>query len=109
MKKIYLAAPYSHSDMKVKIDRFNKVTKKAGELMTQGYIVYSPITHSHPIAMQCELPGEWEFWEKIDRVFIEWAHEVWVLQLEGFEESNGINAEIIIARRLGRCVMFINE
>ena len=42
MKKIYLASPYYHKDPKVRESRFIEVCKKTGELMNQGYFVYSP-------------------------------------------------------------------
>lgn len=75
--------------------------------MLDGHVVFSPITHSHPIAMQCELPGDWEWWERIDRVFIEWADELWVFQLDGWQESEGVQAEIRIAKELGKVVRFV--
>lgn len=105
--KIYLACPYSHSDISVKELRFNAVTKKAGELMLKGHIVYSPITASHPIAVMCNLPGEWEYWEKFDRAFISWADEVWVLCLEKWQESRGVQAEITIAKEMKKKIQFI--
>ena len=76
MKKIYLAIPYSHLDLKIKEWRFNKANEKAAELINQGYIVYSSISHSHPIHLAGKLSWEWEFWEKYDIAFLEWPDEL---------------------------------
>lgn len=100
--KIYLATPYTHKTEEVMQARYQCVTKAAGVIMDQGHIVYSPITHSHPIAKIHNLPREWSFWEKIDRAFIEWCDELWVYWLSGWPESAGLKAEIEIAKELGK-------
>jgi hypothetical protein len=107
MKKIYLASPYYHKNHDIREQRFISVCKKAGELMNQGYFVYSPIAHSHPIAVQCELPKDWVFWEQYDIEYIKWVDEVWILQLDGWSKSKGISAEIEIAKSIGKPIYFI--
>lgn len=107
MRKIYLASPYSHPSPCVRINRWNAVCRAAGELMNAGNIVFSPIAHSHPIAVQCDLPTGWDFWHAFDRAFIEWADAVVVLQLPGWENSVGIKAEIEIAAEIGKPVEFM--
>jgi hypothetical protein len=105
--KIYLAVPYTHDDEDVVESRFETVTIKAGELLNEGHLVFSPITLCHPIAKRCSIPGNWEFWEEFDRNFIEWADEIWILMLDGWEESIGVNAEIKIANELGKLVRYV--
>ena len=109
MKKIYLACPYSDPDPEVRERRFRAVNAKAGELMAKGFLVFSPISHTHPIAVQCELPKGWEFWAAYDRTFIEWCEEVHVLMLDGWQKSVGVKAEIRIAMelKLNKPVFFI--
>jgi nucleoside 2-deoxyribosyltransferase len=48
MKKIYLAGPYSHWNPAVRAIRFHKLNEKAAELLNAGFLVFSPISHSHP-------------------------------------------------------------
>ncbi len=105
--KIYLATPYSHDSEKTREERFKNVNKKASELMNLGHIVYSPISHSHPIAVQCGLPLGWEYWEKYDTTFIEWCDELMVYCQSGWEKSNGVKAEIKIAKRLNKSVKYL--
>ncbi len=106
--RIYLACPYSHDSRVIKVNRYRAATQKVGELMRQGYIVYSPITSSHPVVSQCrDMPTGWDYWEKADRTFLEWCDEVWVLCLDGWKESKGVQAEIKIAEELGKKVVYI--
>ena len=43
---VYLAAPYSHEDPKVMEARFHAINKQAARLMSEGYIVHSPISQN---------------------------------------------------------------
>lgn len=105
--KIYLAVPYSHPDAAVRQERFELANAKAADLMNQGYIVFSPISHSHPIAVQGTLPLDFEFWQAMNESFIEWCDKMFVCKIDGWEESVGIKGEIRIADSLGREVLFI--
>lgn len=108
MSKIYLAVPYSGTD-KQRQERFEKVNKVAVKLMEQGNIVYSPITHSHPLTEQCGLPKGWEYWKNHNTSFIKWCDELYILILDGWEESVDIKAEIKIAATYEKKVKYIDE
>ena len=103
---IYLASPYSHPDPAVREARFRAVCREAAEMIRSGTQVFSPVAHTHPIAAY-GLPMEWASWEKYDRMFLEMCSEVWVLMLDGWRESKGVQAEIGIARELGRPVLYV--
>jgi len=107
MKKIYLATPYSHPNPAIRETRFNAVNKMAAKLMREGYLVFSPISHTHPIAIAGDLPKGWEFWAAYDYTFIEWADEVHVFQQEGWQESTGVQAEIKLANEMNKPVLYI--
>jgi len=107
MKKIYLATPYSHPDASVRHNRFLEVNKAAAEMMRRGLLVFSPISHTHPIAEAGDLPKGWDFWEQYDRTFIEWADELHVLMLDGWYESTGVTAEIKIANKMRKPIFYI--
>lgn len=101
MKKgslIYLAAPYSHKSKKVMHRRFIEINKAAAIIMGKGYYVFSPISHTHPIAIQGDLPRGWEFWEGYDNVMIAACGQMAVLQLDGWDISTGVTNEIKIAK-----------
>jgi len=99
-KPIYLAHPYSHISDTVREHRYMSVTMIAAELVQSGLLVYSPITHSHPMAKMASLPMDWAFWEKYDRAFLEMCSELWVVAADGWQDSKGMAAEIQIAKEL---------
>lgn len=98
---IYLATPYSHSDKAVMESRFDQACKIAGMLMAEGHTVFSPIAHTHPIAVRCDLPRGWDFWHKYDIAMLEASSKLIVAKMEGWEQSRGISGEIEIAKSLG--------
>ncbi|MBI2191984.1 MAG: DUF1937 family protein [Planctomycetes bacterium] len=103
---IYLASPYSHPDPSVREARFQAACSQAAEMLRCGIPVFSPIAHTHPIAAY-GLPLEWASWEKYDRVFLEMCSEVWILMLDGWRESKGVQAEMELARELGKPVVLV--
>jgi nucleoside 2-deoxyribosyltransferase len=105
---IYLASPYSHPDLVVRQQRFEAACRAAATLIQRGHVVFSPVAHSHSIA-QHGLPLDWGFWEVQDREFVAACDELWVLMLEGWEQSRGVHAEIAIARALGKPIRFVDQ
>ena len=97
----YLASPYSDFDPAIRLQRFQAACKATAELMNEGVRIFSPIAHTHPIAMAGDLPLGWDFWEQYDREMIAVCDELIVLCLDGFEDSRGVQAEIAIAKELG--------
>lgn len=97
----YLAGPYSHADRAVRLARFEALNKAAADLIAEGHHVYSPISHTHPIAEAGDLPKDWQFWEAYDRIFLAMSWRVVVLTLDGWRESKGVTAELAIAREFG--------
>lgn len=106
---VYLAAPYMHPNRKVMLDRVDAINRAAGWLMREyGLCVFSPISHSHPIAEVSNLPGDWAYWQKYDEAFLSCCYLVIVLTLPGWKKSKGVQAEIKIAERMGIPVELMN-
>jgi hypothetical protein len=97
---IYLASPYSHKNSVVMDVRFDKVVAVAAQLINRGYIIYSPIMHFHPIAVRHELPRDFAFWKEVNTQILKRCDKLWVLELDGWRESRGVQAEILFAREL---------
>lgn len=106
---MYLASPYSDPDSSVRKKRFIEVSQVAGKLFKKGHCLFVPIAMSHPITKYTPLmPTKWKFWEKFDREFVIGAKELWVVTLEGWKESVGVQAEIGIARKFTIPIKLIN-
>lgn len=91
---IYLASPYSHIDTNIRDARFHAVCRAAARFMAVGCLIFSPIAHTHPIAMAGQLPTDWEFWKAYDRAMLDAASHLWVLMLPGAMKSRGVLCEI---------------
>lgn len=102
---IYLASPYSHHDPEIREARFQAVCRVAGRLMRQGLLVFSPIAHTHPIALAGDLPKGWAYYERFDREMLEACQELWIVKLPGWEISTGILSEIEIAQTMDRPII----
>lgn len=103
---IYLASPYTHPDPHVREQRYYTVCYAAAKLINEGHNIYSPIAHTHGICEQMRLRGidehKFEFWSKMDKEMIRLCDRFWVLRMEGWEQSEGIKAELAYAMSIGR-------
>jgi hypothetical protein len=106
---IYLASPYTHKDPSVVENRFKDVSKVAAKLMSDGFYIFSPISHTHPIAMAGSLPGDWQYWEGYDRTIIKNCKCLLVLKMDGWDISKGVQSEIKIAKELGIPVEYMEH
>lgn len=107
--KSYLASPYTNKDQNIVNDRVKKINKAASELMSQGHIVFSPISHSHHMALENDMPTTFEFWQEQNHAFIDWCDSVFVLMLPVWTESKGVADEIEYAIKTGKPVYYISE
>lgn len=105
---VYLATPYSSPDAQVMHDRFMSVNLVAAKLMSQGTHIFSPISHTHPIALAGDLPRGWEFWRTYDEAIMGCCCKMIVLFLPGWQESKGIQEEMTLAKTLGIPIEFID-
>ena len=106
---VYLAGPYTHEDAKVMEMRYQMQLEFAGVVMEQmGLAVYAPIVQGHQIARL--LPEKYqrdrEFWLERTLPFLEGCDMMFVLQMEGWEESEGLRIEMALAEQLEIPVLF---
>jgi hypothetical protein len=99
---IYLGVPYSHDDPQVRLERFQHVTRFAAKLADAGLVVFSPITMTHPMVTIGTCPScSWDYWEKFDTAFLLNCKKLIVYKLPGWEQSEGLTAEIKVAKANG--------
>ena len=93
---IYLACPYSHPSKVVRNWRYETANVVAGALMREGNVVFSPLSHSVPIAekMPKEFDQDTDFWLKQDIAILDKCSKMIVLCLALWKESTGVGLEI---------------
>ena len=90
---IYISGPYTDPDPVVRNQREYALTQAAATSAKYGHIVYSPITHSAPLA-RMGLDLTHEQWMEFDRPFMELCTRCVVVTLPGYDRSKGVVAEI---------------
>lgn len=104
--KIYLCHPYSHPDPAVRRQRFESANDLAGRLMRSGFVVFSPLSHSVPIADQLQNHLSHVFWLDQDLALLKFCDEVWVPLVDGWADSKGIEIELVHAEFLGKSIVY---
>jgi nucleoside 2-deoxyribosyltransferase len=118
MKKkivIYLATPYafvnkskeiginkpdwSNHDKEIRAKRFEAVNKVAAELIEKGFAVISPISQSHPIAIQEGIEGTFDTWADMDYNILSRCDMVFIFCQDGWDKSEGVQKEAIFAKQ----------
>lgn len=118
---VYLASPYTHKDLGVKEQRAKQVARVAGYLISHGFNIFCPIAHSHYIAEHSSLPAasaagpnyetspEHRMWMRVDLAILEQCAELYVLMLDGWEASKGVQEEIAEARLTGKQISYLDS
>lgn len=105
-KKIYLCHPYSHPDSEVMHQRFLSANDLAGRLIKWGFLVFSPLSHSVPIADTLHNHKTYDVWLEQDDAFVCWADEIWIPLVDGWMDSKGIAHEEMVAFKLNKPVVY---
>lgn len=109
-KVIYVGGPYTHAEHEIRRQRFEALTKVAADFVRQGHIVYSPISHTHPIDLHLvrgDVHLSSDFWCDFDETFMSVCTEMVVVKLPGWELSNGVKREVAYFEARGLPVSFI--
>jgi hypothetical protein len=90
MSLAYLATPYTH--YRGGLDKaHSEASRIAGKLLWSGVMVYSPIAHSHPLAIHGSLdPLEVELWYKHNELMMDRCDTLIVAHMAGWDKSDGI-------------------
>lgn len=90
----YLATPYSKYPKGIE-EAFKEACRVAATLIADGLHVFSPIAHSHPIAIHGNLDAYgYETWLALDEAIMRGCVGLIVARMEGWETSYGVNWEI---------------
>jgi hypothetical protein len=106
---VYVASPYTHTDKTVEHERGVAVSMYTASLNVKGIKAFSPIAYGEQLVKyNSKLPTDAKFWEEFNFTFLKACSNLWVLMLEGWEESKGVRDEIAFARALGIPITYID-
>lgn len=103
----YLASPYSRYPAGHDA-ACQDVCLLAARLFNAGVLVFSPIAHTHAIALAGGLHGHFQQWAEFDEAMIAGSCGMIVAMMPGWRDSEGIAAEIEICGRLGKPVLYMD-
>jgi hypothetical protein len=103
---IYLASPYSHRHPVVRHARFDAACRAAAQLTLTGTPVLAPVIHGHAL-LRYGVPSDWPFWEPLATEYLRRCDKLIVLTLDGWRESQGVQAEMALAAALGKRVDYL--
>lgn len=106
---IYLASPYTHPDFTIMTQRFEAVEAFTAHAILRRHIIFSPIVHGHALAQKFDMPTDFNFWESYALGMLRASNEIWVLKLEGWQHSKGVNGEILEAQKLNKGITYVTE
>lgn len=105
---IYVGSPYSKwaDDLDA---AFVEASKLTARLMQQGLKVYSPIAHTHPLAVYGNIdPLDHSIWLPFDGAMMDKSDAMVVAMMDGWFESKGVRHEIDVFNSAGKPVFFLN-
>lgn len=105
---IYLCSPYSHDDPVIRQTRYELAMDYKAMRMKEGVVLYSPIIESHLIAIDKNLPTDFEFWKHYDFNILSQAKGVEVLMLDGWHLSKGVTQEVEFAKALDIPIIYVS-
>jgi len=99
---IYIISPYTASTKSIEQARYEEVLKFTTRRFLAGDMVFSPIVHCHHFTVEdkSHLP-----FLKYDHHFIDIAEAVYVLKLNGINNSKGCKSDLEHAWRRGKPIV----
>lgn len=104
---IYLAAPYTHPDSDVVTQRMALFSIIDAKLAKQGLFTVSPLS-KHFIKMYTDIPLTWDFWKEYSEKLMEKCDALYVIMLDGWEESEGVQGEIEMAKKMSKEIKYLD-
>lgn len=105
-----VTGPYSSPNSSIKEMRVKAIANACITLMNRGEISISPLTFGLSLIEKTgnTLPDSYEFWNKFCLEFVGVSKQMYVLNLEGWEQSKGTQDEIKEAHRIGIPVYLVD-
>lgn len=105
---VYLATPYSKYPAGLE-EAFKDAAKLTARLLRIGVKVYSPIAHTHPIAVYGKLDAlDHSIWLPFDEAIMGKADALLVAKMATWDQSKGIAHEIEFFSKAGKPIYYLD-
>ena len=103
----YLGSPYSKYPAGLEA-AFREACRNTAVLVRAGIRVYSPIAHTHPVAIHGEIdPFDHSIWLPADQPFMDAACGLIVCRMDGWLDSHGIGEELKTFEAAGKPIVYM--
>ena len=108
---IIVTGPYSSKDENLKKLRINTISNACLKLMYAGEISVSPLIFGLALIEKTgqDLPDTYDFWNKFCHEFVNISNKMYVLNMDGWESSNGTKDEIKKAIEIGIPIYLVDQ
>lgn len=105
---VYLATPYTKHRDGIGA-AFIDAAKCAAKLVKEHVKVYSPIAHTHPIAIFGGMdPRDHALWLPFDETMMNLSAALVVATMDGWRESYGVNHEIVFFEKARKPIFLLD-
>lgn len=104
---IFLAMPYQHSDPKVVEKRIEILHDVIAFLMKSNKIAIAPCLN-HSVVKRAKIQIDPQYWAAYSAAHIPICSRMFVLTMEGWDQSSGIEGEIQLAKKFKIPVEFVD-
>lgn len=103
----YVACPYSAKTQADRNYRHYFANQVSAKLLQKGYMVFSPISMCHPIALlNKKLKTDAETYKEFNHKMMDQCQELWVVKAMGWDKSLGVKDELEYARATGKKIRY---
>jgi hypothetical protein len=109
MRLIYLANPYHDQSVDLMEKRYQTTMEVMARIarLADDICIYSPIVTWHEIAKRHDLPKDFHWWRERDFFMLRKSAALWVVPIEGWQESFGVSQEVEFAQDTNIPVFYV--
>ena len=104
---IFVVSPYRHEIKEIEEQRVVLAENYVSKLIIEGKIPFSAVVYAHSLIKKHKLPTDIDYWKSFICSFLRDADEVHVLKIDGWNNSEGIDWEISVAKSLRIPIIYV--
>lgn len=106
---IYLASPYTHENPEIVKQRVNIAGQVSAKLLELGIHSISPVVYGQALIEHGQMTdSSWDYWGKFCGDIMDICDQMYILDIDGWNDSKGIIGETDYMKILGKPVLLLN-